>query len=321
MDCLNNKKKIKLFITIDTEDKYFDTPKLITGEGLENNPGVEMIMNILDKYNYKANFFLNIYEHINYEEDVLKDIAVNIYERGHEIELHTHPNERSSFYKRPIYKYPLEHQVNILEYGKKLIYDWVGESPIAHRGGAYSCNDDTLTALYRVGIPIDSSFWLNNINNIFEKKFTANRVTKYNNVIEVPITYVEYINSNAKHSDSKFDVDWLNIDDLIKVVKQAKENNLGTLTLFLHSFSLIEKTNKLITEKSDPRAIFVSKPCWGKSCAQIMGSSEERIRRFTKILEYIARDSDIEVLTFKEWYNSNSFLCDLGEDYIPVISK
>jgi hypothetical protein len=31
-------KKLIIFITVDTEDNYFEVPRLITGEGLAGNP-------------------------------------------------------------------------------------------------------------------------------------------------------------------------------------------------------------------------------------------------------------------------------------------
>lgn len=313
--------KVKVFITIDTEDKYFDIPRFITGEGIEGNPGVGMIMDILDKHKCKGNFFLNVYEHINYKEGVLKNIAKEIYKRGHEVELHTHANENSDIFKRNIFKYSLEDQIKILDYGKNLIYDWVGINPVAHRGGSYCCDDNTLKALYRVGIPIDSSFWLDTPNNLFTEKFTSNRVASYNNIIEVPITYVDYVKSNGVHGASKLDIDWLDENELIEVIEQAKKNNLKSLTLFLHSFTFTKKVNKDVSEQSDPKAIFVSKPIWGRLCAQILGIDEIKINRFDKIVDYICKDKELEVCTFKDWYKADSFLKDLGEDFIPVINQ
>lgn len=318
--CNNRPNKIKIFITIDTEDNYFDVPRLITGEGIENTPGVGMIMDILDKYNCKANFFFNAYEHINYKDGVLRDIAISIFKRGHEIDLHTHPNEKSTFYKRAIYNYPLEHQIEILEYGKKLIYDWVGVNPAAHRGGVYACSDDTLTALCRVGIPIDSSFWFNAPHNVFANKFTTNKITRINNTIEVPVTYVDYVKADGMHGASKFDIDWLQENELIEVIEQAKQNNLKSLTLFLHSFSFLQKINKDVSQQSDPRAKFVSNPSWGKFCAQIIGINDIKIKRLEKVLEYICNDESLEICTFRDWYQSAPSLEDLGEDFVPIIN-
>lgn len=313
-------KKLIIFITIDTEDNYFEVPRLITGEGLTGNPGIHKILDITEQYGFKSNVFLDVYNHHNFQPGVLQSIAQSIYDRGHEVELHTHPDyaKHLDFYKGYIYKYPLEGQIRIMEYGKNLIYEWTGEYLVAHRGGSYAMNEDTLNALYEVGIPIDSSLYFQHKNNQLKEAFTINKVSFYARTIEVPVTLVRIAKSDGSYRNSKFDIDAHSYDQLIKVIQSAKGNNLPTLTLFLHSFSFIRRNTKKARDEDDPRALFRSLSRNRSFKCEILGVDDNKVVKYDQLLNYIAQDSDIEVLTFRDWYQTDPDF-DCGSDFIPVI--
>ena len=315
-------KKLTIFITIDTEDDYFDIPRLITGEGLTGNPGIYKILDITETYGFIGNIFLDVYSHVNFQPGVLESIAKSIHNRGHAIELHSHPNyaKRLNFYKDYIYKYPLEEQIQILEYGKRLIYQWTGEYPIAHRGGAYAANEDTLAALHQIGIPIDSTLFFHHKNNQIKERLTVNKVSSYSHSLEVPVTFVRVAKKNGEYRETKFDLDHLSYAQLVRVIQLAKENNLQTLTLFLHSFSLINKKTKNSIEEDDPKAIFRSLSRGGSIKCEIFGVDENDLIKYDQLLNYIAQDSEIEVLTFREWYENRQTL-NSGSDFIPILDN
>ena len=315
-------KKLTIFITIDTEDDYFEVPRLITGEGLADNPGIHKILDITEKYGFLSNIFLDAYSHVNFPPGLLQNIAKSIHNRGHAVELHSHPNfaKRLFFYKYHIYKYSLEEQIRILEYGKRLIFEWIGEYPIAHRGGAYAGNDDTLVALNQVGIPIDSTFFFQHKNNHMKEALTVNKVFSFAQTIEVPVTFVRVAKQDGSYKDTKFDIDALSYDQLVQVIKLAKEHNLRTLTLFLHSFSFINKRTKDATAEDHPQAIFRSFSRGGSLKCEILGVDNNDIVKYDQLLHYIAQDSEIEVITFREWYKTYQSL-DYGSDFIPIVDS
>lgn len=313
-------KKLTIFITIDTEDSYFDVPRLITGEGLAGSPGVFKILDITEKYGFQSNIFLDVYSHNEFEPGVLENIALSIQNRGHAVELHTHPDIKLDFYKDNIYCYSLEEQMRILEYGKRLIYQWTGQNPIAHRGGSYAINDDTLSALHQVGIPIDSTLFFNHKNNKLQRRLTVNKLSQYAQTLEVPITYVRVVKKNGENFDTKFDLDALSYPDLIRVVQLAKEHNLQTLTLFLHSFSFIHKKTIKAAEEDDLHAMFRAPSRGGSVKCEIYGVDEKDLRKYDQLLNYIAQDAEIEVLTFREWHKNHRAI-DSGADVIPVIDR
>ncbi len=315
-------KKLIIFITIDTEDDYFDVPRLITGEGLTSSPGIYTILDITEKYGFRSNVFLDVYSHVNFQPGVLESIAKSIYKKGHAIELHSHPNyaKRLNFYKKCIYKYSLEEQIQILEYGKRLIYQWTGEYPIAHRGGSYAGNEDTLAALHQVGIPIDSTLFFNHKNNKINERYTVNKVSSYSHTLEVPVTFVRVAKSNGEYHETKFDLDHLSYAQLVQVIQLAKEHNLQTLTLFLHSFSFINKKTKNAAEEDDPKALFRSLSRGGSVKCELFGVDENDLIKYDQLLNYIAQDSEIEVLTFREWHKTYQTL-NSGSDFIPIVDS
>lgn len=320
---INNQseKKLKIFITIDTEDAYFNVPRLISGEGIENEPGIHRMMDIMDRYQFKGNFFLDVYC-FKYPPQFLSGIARTIHDRGHAVELHSHPSKNLSFYKKNIYNYSLPEQIKILEYGRNLIAEFTGEAPVAYRGGSYAFNENTLYALNQVGIPIDSSLFYNHQNNQLTNFFTVNKITSYFNTIEIPVSYVKVINHNGEYVHSKFDVDWLSYDELVRVIELAKEHKLKTLTLFLHSFSFINKKTKPISEPESPEAIFRERSVGGTVFCEIYGADHNDMADFDRLLNYISHDPEIEVTTFKEWYDTQKKeKFDIGEDFIPVIDR
>ncbi|WP_025696481.1 polysaccharide deacetylase family protein [Paenibacillus durus] len=312
-------KKLTIFITIDTEDAYFKIPRLITGEGLPEQPGIGKIMDMMDRYRVKGNFFLDVYD-VKYDSALLQKFARNIHLRGHEVELHTHPSGNLPFYSKPIYKYPLREQIDILEYGKNFIAEQTGSYPIAHRGGSYAINENTLYALSEIGIPIDSSVFYQHPNNNLEQIPTVNKTISYYNTIEIPVTYVKIISKTGEIQTSKFDLDWLSYDELVKVIQLAKTHGLRKMTLFLHSFSFINKKTKPATTPENPSALFRDKSSGGTVYCEIYGTDYPDISSFERLLHYMTSDPEIEVSTFKDWYASHKNEPP-GEDYIPVIDR
>jgi hypothetical protein len=307
---------------VDTEDDYFEVPRLITGEGLTGTPGIHKILDITEQYGFRSNVFMDVYNHLNFQPGVLQGITQSIHDRGHAVELHTHPDyaKHLNFYRNYIYKYPLEGQIQILEYGKHLIHEWTGEYPIAHRGGSYAMNEDTLVALHQVGIPIDSSLFFQHKNNQVKEVLTVNKVCSYAHTIEVPVTFVRVAKKDGRYRETKFDLDGLSYNQLVQVIKLAKEHNLRTLTLFLHSFSFISRKTKKVTDEDNPQAIFRSLSHGGSIKCEILGVDENDIVKYHHLLNYIAQDTDIEVLTFREWYKTCPAL-DYGSDFIPIVDS
>ena len=72
--------------------------------------------------------------------------------------------------------YSFNEQVEILEHGIDCLKRWGAGKPIAHRAGAYGINIDTIKALKKVGIYIDSSMFFGHEN--CKEVWSINEVVK-----------------------------------------------------------------------------------------------------------------------------------------------
>lgn len=131
------KKKLKMIITIDTENNVSAVPNAIECDfGIEGNCGVNYIMEQFEKRKMRGVFFTNIYEHSNYHGDwanYIEKLVGRIFSRNHEVGLHTHENP--PIFPKVLREYDYDEQKKIIEYGTNFIKEITGKSPISHRGG------------------------------------------------------------------------------------------------------------------------------------------------------------------------------------------
>ena len=103
-----------ILLTVDTEasmhaGKPLPVSKMVYGEVNGDFYGISRIMSICDKYGFKATFFVSVLEYLHYGQDEIKKIYETIHERGHDVQLHIHPNWK--YKDRFLWQYPLREQV------------------------------------------------------------------------------------------------------------------------------------------------------------------------------------------------------------------
>ena len=143
-------------------------------------------------------------------------------------------------------KLALEQQVQVLEHGIELLKKWIGKPPIAHRSGGYSINQDTLEALRKVGIPVDSS--MNVAHSHSKVTWSTNQVLRREGVLELPITVLEYQFQIPKPRGRyslyskimKTDLDTCTLDEFLYFISAGEEGGLNFMNLFMHSYSLLK---------------------------------------------------------------------------------
>jgi len=273
--------------------------------------GISKMMDIADKYNFRISFFLDVMEVKLFGEQKMKSIVNYILSRGHDLQLHI-----DSLYlvdpDRPyLSQYSLEEQKRIIADGQKLIASWTGKWPIAHRAGAYAANADTLTALKEASIPIDSSFFYNNkrckLQNLYS---TKNTISKKYNIIQLPVTVFEVleycdlagIKLKPVRRYKKLDVDSCTGEEIKVILAQAAENDLDTVTLFLHSWSFIKHWSD---NKEGRRA------------------DTNDINEFDDILNFIHKHNKLSTLSMEDFYkkfNKNELLFSY-RDFVPKLER
>lgn len=297
-DIMDDKKKLYLVMTIDTEDKCSSIPNMIECDfGEAGNCGVNYIMDQFEKRNMRGVFFVNIYEHNNFKgkyEGYMPELLKRIDSRGHEIGLHTHEYGcKLPFYKKALSSSNYTEQKEIIEYGMEYIHNCINKYPISHRGGAYRCNEVTFNVLSDLNFKIDSSVFYSDphTGNLFPFFYGFNQVHMINKLIEFPV--VNGFNKNGVLK--KFDPNSLNEMEIIDFIKQMKKrDDFSCAQLMFHSFSFID-------QKADENKTLY----WTAGSHNAYGISQPLMSRFEAVLDYIQSDPDIEVITFEEYIKRN----------------
>ena len=289
-----------LLITIDTETSIGYTGKdykpippeiRIQGKIKKKYYGIPLIMDLLEKHSIKGVFFLNAYEYF-YHKDKIKKIAQEIKNRGHEVQLHVH--KEWMCFKGNKNPKPGEHikclplgstkkQSEIIKIGKNLIQEWTGEMPIAHRGGSYKADLNTIKALKKNNIPIDSS--INSPSHELSRYFKINQVSEKDSIIQIPLYNFQVTWPKKKYR--QFDIEANNLSNLKFLVKQAKKNNISPVILMMHSWSLMKGNKYKYSELNK----------------NIYKPDKKHIKRFDKFLAYVSKDPEVKAITMKEFYS------------------
>lgn len=299
---MDMEKKTYIIFTIDTETdilngRIIPISKMVYGEVDGEYYGITRLMDFCEKYNCKATFFVSTYESHILGEVEMKKVCNEIFTRGHDVQLHTHPKWITQ--ERFMWNHPLEKQEALLTDGKEAIKRWTGEYPIAHRAGGFGADHNTLQALSSVSIPVDSS----NIGSPFCKLdtgyFKQNTIQmSAEGVIELPITHFAQFKIGQFQPIKPFDINANTLSELKFVISAAKANNINPLTLLMHSFSFLHRNKD--------RTNFTPNKC--------------DLKKFERLLQFIAKDKDLEVVTVKEFYKryrKNPQLFQ-GREYLPV---
>lgn len=258
-----------LVITVDAEAAHGDDPlnQMMWGRvpGESQEYGISLICDICEKHGLRATFFLDVYEYTFYGKEAMKEVATYLTQRGHDVQLHTHPawspedsrdstrvrnmkRDKSCFDpERPwMYQYSLEEQTDIIRHGKELLEEWTGESIVAHRSGGYGFNRDTLLALGRNGISVDSSMYPGHPNCLYAP--AENVGDEYDGILEIPVTFlvVDYyldfrlFKKYRKTVNAKTDIDSVPIQFLKTFVSMGLDQGQPGITLFMHSYSFLK---------------------------------------------------------------------------------
>lgn len=290
--------KINFVLTIDTEDKYGNTPDLIECDFKnDGNCGVLYLMEQLEKRNMRAVFFVNIYEHLNYHgiyEDYIENLCKQIDLRGHEVGLHSHADGcRLQFYKKQLDECNYEETKLILKYGVDFIKKTINKDVYSFRGGDCKINDYTFGCLSELGIHIDSSYWHTSPfqSNNLREYYSLNKVCYVNSeVIEFPIVNVIGRDGLIK----KFDFNQISLDDFINIISNIEKRLIDDneqdiyIQMMMHSFSLIDQNSKN------------RKLLYKKGSHSVYGVNEILKKKLESMLDFLHQKSTVNVTTFSD---------------------
>ena len=252
--------KVNVFITIDTEHSIggaFADPALrpvgndkrIFGRIGGRDYGIPLIMDIADRYGIPLTFFVEVLNKYYFGEDETRKVCEYVLGRGHDVQLHLHPNflnfkeenPGAQRYRDNMSSYSLEEQTALIAEGKELLTRYCGRTPVAFRAGNYGADANTLKALKSNAIFIDSSY-----NAAFPKlsrRICAeqlNDAVEIDGVWELPITnFIENVPLMGRRF-KPLDLNGVSFLEMQSVVNQAyRGQGPDNLTFILHSFSFV----------------------------------------------------------------------------------
>lgn len=287
-----------LIISIDTEESYTNTPRMIECDfGEQGSCGVNYIMQELEKRQMRGCFFTALYGHEKYTgeyDGYMEKLLQRIHGRGHEIGLHTHPyHGKNSSFPIGLHRLDFAAQKKVLSEGMEFIYDATGRFPIAHRGGAYSCNEETFQALAELGFRVDSSVYYgtnDSVLNGFPSYFTINQTRMHQGILEVPV--INFF--NEKGELTKFDPNSMTEGEFVAVLEAMKQRgDFPVAQMMLHSFSFLDQQWK--ADRPGKKPVYVA------GAHHVYGINRNIMAKFEHILDYLTADSGVQVVTFEEY--------------------
>lgn len=251
-------------ITVDVESRtHGDSDQDISGviPGYQGNFGIERIMDLLEEYRARGTFFLNVYEIAKRGERVVRSAARLIHDRGHDLELHTHPRPMFGVYGMS--QAPLGEQQAILEKGVALLEDWTGKKVVAHRAGAFAANIDTVRAVGAMGLKADCSLSAGSHVPVplVAELGASNAVQCVDGVWEIPATCFDQVRLGRWYSRRILDIEGCSLAEIKCVTRWAIRRGLPTVCILMHSFSLSRhgKPNRRVIRRLSMLLAWLSK--------------------------------------------------------------
>ena len=290
--------KPNVFITVDTEHSIggaFADPTLkpvgndrrIYGRIGGQEYGIGLIMDIADRYGLKVTFFVEVFNKYFFGEGETREVVETILRRGHDVQLHLHPNYLNFTLDNPrevrfsdlIGEYPLAQQIKILGEARQLLEKYGAPQVTAFRAGCFGANVDTLEALAKNGFLIDSSY-----NGAFlggpclMPDWGINDLMMRDGIYEFPVTNFREATGLRAARRMPLDINGVSFEEMRHVMQACRADGPRHLTVILHSFSFV-RAYDVQYRKMRPRT--------------------HVIRRFEKLCRFLAENTkDFRVRTF-----------------------
>ena len=266
---------LSVLITVDTESYSMGNPDAqIWGRGKDGQEyGIRRIMDVLERHRARGTFYVNVYESGRHGEEALREVIRTIHQRGHDVQLHTHPRDLYGIDK--LSRADVLRQREILAWGKSFIERDTGQPVVAHRAGAFAANTDTVTALRELGIPVDASLspawwecqWAKDVPS-------PNRPFFLNGILELPVTFYVQAQLGARRFIRMVDIQASSLLEMKSVVRQAVAQNVSAINVLVHSHSFVHD---------------------GRGDARLL-------RRLDRFLAYLAREPGVQAETTRAFH-------------------
>jgi len=249
---------MRVYFTVDTETSmggawhnaaYSPLPleKTVYGKCGSESYGIPLIMSILEEHGFRGTFFTEVFCAYNVGHEPVAAVLRLIQARGHDTQLHLHPEQR--FYRDYIqggkrreeslmFTFPADEQGQLIREGISLFHQLSGKAPRAYRAGCYGASETTLTALRESGIEIDSSYNLAYLGNTcgFEQK-PINAPLMLAGIQEFPVTVFRV---SGVPGYKPLEISAVSVTEIMDTIRSLQKTGVRDVVLVLHSFSLLK---------------------------------------------------------------------------------
>ena len=241
-----------VFVTVDTEFAWrhhaqgCDVGTMFDRSLEPAGVGVGYQLDRLRRHDLKACFFVDPMPALVFGLDPVRRMIDPILSAGQEVQLHLHPNwtgasaadQGRSFARFQLHEYGLDEQADLIAGATELLVAAGAPAPVAFRAGSYAADDNTLTALARLGFAYDSS------HNGAERDASridlpAERIAPvaHRGLIEVPVTVIE----DRPGSLRTFQLCALSAGEARDALDHAAAAGHAAVTIVSHSFELANR--------------------------------------------------------------------------------
>ena len=242
-----------VFLTVDTELVWrhhvgrLDAATLIERSFEPAGVGVAYQLGMLRRHCLKACFFVDPMPALVFGLEPFRRIVGQILDAGQEVQLHCHPQWKGAvkddggkaFGHFEITDLGNEEQRDLLAEARDLLERSGAPTPVAYRGGSFSANDDTLSALASLGFAYDSSHngafhpWPSQIG------LPPAQIApiEHCGLVEVPVTVVE----DRVGALRTFQICALSSGEMQAALAHAISARHAALTIVTHGFELANR--------------------------------------------------------------------------------
>lgn len=247
-------------VTIDTEAWHGDRPidRFVWGEVSDGRYGIEYMIDLFDRLNVKALFFVDFAECSDYGNEETLAVARYISTHGHSVGVHLHPDHIMDKKREFLYQYNKDEQRELIRYVTEKYKEALGEAPVHFRTGKYAANNDTLELLGEFGYKYDYSQFYGRDWCAIDPPITADATCQHGSFYEIPVTSFYALEMPFFSRIDKVDMEMSPRSFRRVARKFISLNENQILTLFGHSFSFIkhrysEDMDKLAFDASMPK--------------------------------------------------------------------
>ena len=207
-------------------------------------------MDLLEKHGFKGVFFVNSTLDAYYPETAIRQMVQSIVRRGHDVQLHLHPEFRCFKFCREddlqcrktcvsgenrLAGNSVAQQRALIQEGLDNLERWAGYRPVSFRAGSLAADEHTLDALREAGVLLDSS--LSGPTHPLARYLPLNQASKERGLIELPVFNFVSMNLGGSSQYRSLDLESNTFLEVKTILEQAFRHGAGTVMTILHSFS------------------------------------------------------------------------------------